>query len=513
MSDARHPTPSVPAATMRWHPLAVVPLALTTWVYYPITRVFFFADDFFHLSHIASDRVLTFVLTPFGGHNLLVRNLVFVGSWHLFGLHSELWYATVLLTHLLNVWLLFGVLGALTTSVPLACLGATIWGMCPLASGTLAWYSVYGHVMAATVLLLVLNRLARLGATGAPVPVRTAWLWYALLLAGTTCFGVGLGVAMVFPLVLFLLLPEAWHQRWVRLAYLALPVVTLATYFGLRRLSALLEPLPLDDLFHQVAATTGLRAAPAMLPPLLGVAVAGSTLGHFFDPQRYPDARAWGSIAAFVVGLGLIAWRGDWKSRRAALAMVALAVGIYGVIALGRANIYVMFKASLAQAASTPRYHYVGSIPIVVLLCQMLQQVGRTRWLSAVPRRLALAAGLGLLVAGHARSNFQIDEHAAARAYLARTAQEIADAVAAVPPGTTVYLENGSTPGGAVGPWLNQWFPGRAGVFLLLSPSGDMLDGRHVRFVERDPKVVEFWGERPSARLEGLLVAPQRAGG
>ena len=33
------------------------------------------------------------------------------------GLHSEPWYWTVLLTHLLNVWLLFGVLSALTASV------------------------------------------------------------------------------------------------------------------------------------------------------------------------------------------------------------------------------------------------------------------------------------------------------------------------------------------------------------------------------------------------------------
>jgi hypothetical protein len=192
--------------------------------------------------------------------------------------------------------------------------------------------------------------------------------------------------------------------------------------------------------------------------------------------------------------------------------MVALALGVYGVIAVGRSNLVTMFNESSVEAAAVPRYHYMGTVPIVVLLCQVLQQVGRIGWLSAVPRGLALAIGLGMLVVGYARSSFQIDEHHGARAYLAQTAREIADAVAAAPPETTVYLENGSTPGGAVGPWLEEWFPGRAAVFLLLSPSDDMVDGRRIRFIERNPKIRQFWDERPNARLATLLVAPENAG-
>ena len=187
MNGAAHIARARADVTVRWHPLALVALAFSAWVYYPITRVFFYADDFFHLSRITSVPALTFVLTPFAGHNLVVRNLAFLVSWHLFGLHAAPWYWTVLLTHLLNVWLLFGVLGALTASVPLACLGATIWGTCPLGVGALAWYSVYGQVLAGTALLIVLDQLSRLAATGAPVPRRTACLWYVLLLAGTTC--------------------------------------------------------------------------------------------------------------------------------------------------------------------------------------------------------------------------------------------------------------------------------------------------------------------------------------
>jgi hypothetical protein len=113
----------------------------------------------------------------------------------------------------------------------------------------------------------------------------------------------------------------------------------------------------------------------------------------------------------------------------------------------------------------------------------------------------------------HLRSNFSIDEHRAARDYVARTAREIADAVSGAPPGTTMYLENGRPPASVVGMWLETQFPGRAAVFLLLTPSGDTLDGRHVRFIERDPKVLEFWSQRPGQPMARLLVAPEHAGG
>jgi hypothetical protein len=509
MSVARRMAPL--GATTRWHPLALVPLALTAWIYYPITRVFFFQDDFLHLSRITNGSDLTFVLEPFGGHNYLVRNLIFLCSWYLFGLHTELWYWTVLLTHLLNVWLLFGVVRTLTASAALACLGATIWGTCPLHVGTLAVYSVYGQVMAATILLVVLDGLTRLGAASAPLPARTAVAWYALLLAGTTCFGTGIGVALAFPLVLLLLLPAAWRQRGVRLAYLALPAVTLAAYFGLKRLYALFEPLPFAEAMHEYMAIHGLWAAPAMLAHLLGFAVAGSTLGYFFQPQHYPDALDWLTIAAFAIGLGLVAWRGDRERRRVALAMGALAVGVYTLIAVGRASLYQGFSASSAQAAAFLRYHYEGTIPIVVLLCLIFQQVGRIGWLSAIPRGVLLPLGLGVLAAGYLRSGFSIDEHPAARAYVTRTAAEIAAAVAAAPPGQTVYLENGSAPTSFVGMWLEMQFPGRAAVFLLLSPSDDSVDGRHIRFIERNQSVLESWHQRSSEPMARLLIAPEHA--
>jgi len=471
--------------------------------------VFFHFDDFYHLEVLRNEPDLAWVLAPFGGHNYVLRNLVFLGSWQLFGFHSEPWYWTVLLTHLLNVWLLFGVLGALTESVPLACFGATLWGICPLAVGTIGWYSVYGHAMVTTILLVVLDRLARLAASGDRLPATTACLWYALLLAGTTCFGTGVAVALVFPLVLFCLLPTAWRQPGVRIAYLALPAVTLAVYFGLRTLSAWIQPLPSSENMHLIAARDGLRDIPPMLLPLIGFAVGGAGLGHAFDPGKFVDARTCVMIAVLVLGLGLAAWRGDWKTRRTMIAMAALAVGIYGIVAAGRAHIYIVFHFPLVKAAAEPRYHYVGTIPIVILICLVLQQVGRIGWLSALPRGLLLAVGLALQVGAYVLSGFHIDQHPAAREYVTRTIREMADTVTASPPGTTVYIENGDTQP-VLGPMLRMFVPGRAGLFLLVSPD-DLLVGRHVRFVERNADIMQFWAERPKTRLATLLVAPSPA--
>jgi hypothetical protein len=58
---------------------------------------------------------------------------------------------------------------------------------------------------------------------------------------------------------------------------------------------------------------------------------------------------------------------------------------------------------------------------------------------------------------------------------------------------------------------LRTFVPGRAALFLFLSPD-DMLDGRHVRFVERDPDILAYWAARPGSRLATLLVAPSPAG-
>jgi hypothetical protein len=309
------------------------------------------------------------------------------------------------------------------------------------------------------------------------------------------------------------LLPAAWWQRGVRLLFVSLPLATLALYFGLRHAYTLIGQLPMEEVFQQQAALGGFGKIPALFWHLLDYSAAGTLLG-FFLPATYPSSAAWMAVAALAAGVVLTLWRGTWEARRAALAMLMLWAGVYLLIAAGRANIYSLLKISPEAAAMSDRYHYAGTIPIVVLLCLGLQHVGRLLGRRAVPPPwLALTLGLGLLVYGRERSGFRIDEHRACHDYFLYMQREIADAVAAAPSGATVYLENGTTPPYMLGPVIpDRLFPGRAAVFLLTSPSA-RLDDREVRFVERDREVLAWYRDRERAGtpLARLLVAPEDA--
>ncbi len=484
---------------------AAFPVLLAAWVYFPITRSYFWSDDFTNMVSIVNDGFLSFVLRPFGGHNLLVRNLAFYGSYQLFGLRADLYFWTVLLTFLLAVWLLFRVLRNLTGSLTLACFGAALWGTSPVNDGTLAWYSVYGQVLAATILLLVLDRVTALARTGGALTTRTACAWYALLLLGTGCFGVGVGVALAFPAVLFLVLPDAWRRPRIRVAYLALPLVTIAMYVAFRRLYPLVGALPPEEAFM----ATGLPPLAELVPMLRELLVysVASSLRSFaaYSRRAHPLPGAWITLAVFGVGVLVLLWRGDATTRRAAAAMAVLWVAIYLVIAIGRASL-VGLAGSLAAAAAQRRYHFVGAIPVVIVACLALQQIGRLGPLRRVPRGALLLAALVLGGWTYRRSAFVVNDNARARAEFQAAVRAIDTAVAAQPPGATVYIDTGPRTTGLLGFVMpKRDFPGRAGVFLLMQP-GDEMEGRRVRFVERDPAVRTWYASRPETRLGRLLV-------
>src|SRR4029453_19475078 len=65
--------------------LAGIALIFSAVVYYPITRTFFFADDFFHLYQISNQSHLQFLLNNHAGHLYLTRNALFLLCWNLFG--------------------------------------------------------------------------------------------------------------------------------------------------------------------------------------------------------------------------------------------------------------------------------------------------------------------------------------------------------------------------------------------------------------------------------------------
>ena len=462
-----------------------------------------------HLAEIESEPFLTFLLRPFGGHNYLVRNVVLVAFYEAFGLRASLYYSALLGIHLVNVALLFGVLRALSGSVWLACLGAAVWGASPLVAGVLTWFCVFGQALAGMVLLVVLLDVARHAAGRRPVGAATACRWYVLLLAGSTCFGVGVAVALAFPLVLFLLLPTAWRQPGIRVAFGLLPLVTLGLYFALRRLYASIEPLTIEEAVQPLVAAEGIRFVPAMLGQLIGFSVTEGVLGYFTVPAAYPDWRTGLTALAVAAALVVVLVRADGETRRRLLAVGLLAVATYGIVAFGRAALYAAFKIAPAKAAIMPRYHYTASLPVVIALALTAQGIGRLGALRAVPRPLVVAVVLAVGAWGYARAGSPITElRENCREYFTRTMEAIGTVVQKAPPGQTVYLYNGTTPLFVLGAALPAYaFPGRAAVFLL-AQRADTLAGRPVRFVEHDAVVLAHYRSRQDSRLARLLVAP-----
>jgi hypothetical protein len=500
---------SPPTRFPELHPAVLLPLVLSAGAYFPITRSFFFADDFVHLVDMQNEKTLVFLLKPFGGNAFLLRNLVFLGSYHLFGVDPVAFHWTVFVTHVLNVALLFGVLRAMTGSAWLACLGAAVWGVSPLALETLNWYAAFGHVLVGTALLLVLRSVVRIDAGGGRIPTRAAIAWFALLLAGSTCYGPGIGAALVFPVALVLLLPAAWRQPGVRLAFLALPPVTLGLYFVLQYLYKQIGTLAIEEIIHQQAALSGFDAIPPLWAQLLAYSAAGTMLG-FFLPETYPSPAASGAVAMLAAALGLLLWRGSPRTRRLALGTGALWAGIYLMIAAGRGHVYSMLHVPPATAAAVGRYHYAGTIPLVVLLCLVLREAGRLPGLRAVPRALAVVVALVALIIGRYATDFRIDTRPFVHDYFLYTKLDLAGEIDAAPPGRPVYLENRETPRYVLGPAIpERLVPGRAAVFLLTRSSSGR-DGREVHFIERDPEVLDWYrNEHPDTPLARLLVAPE----
>ncbi|HKA29002.1 MAG TPA: hypothetical protein VKH82_06490 [Candidatus Binatia bacterium] len=486
---------------------AALPVLLAAAVYFPVTRSYFFADDFNCLLSIRNDDFLRFVLRPFAGHNLVVRNLVFYGSARFFGLRADLFFWQMLLTHLLNVWLLFRVLHALTASRLLASGGAALWGTSPVQLGTLGWYSVYGQVLVATALLVVLERVTRLAVTGDRPRAGAAAVWYVLLLAGSACFGTGLGVALAFPAVLFLLLPCVWQRRGLRAFFLTLPIATIGLYYLDRTIVPHFELLPRDEVIAGSISVQRVLTAPSSIPELVANGVDSGLRSFFVTFSQPPGLTRTVTLALFGAGLLLLLWRGDPATRRAVLAMGLLCIAIYGAIAIGRS----IFLDPNALAITT-RYHYVGTLPIVILACLVVGQLAHAGPLQMVPPVAFLGGAIALGIYGWARSDFHIDDHGASRAQLTAVVRALDAEVASHPVGTTVFVENGKPSARMLGPVMVtavHLFPGRAAAFLLTHDT-DELAGRRVPFVERDPAILKWYARFPETPLARLLVAPEQ---
>ncbi len=488
--------------------IGLLPVLLSGAVYWPILGNYFAYDDFLHLYRIANTGPLEFFLTPHGGHILLVRNLIFYAFYKAFGLAPTYYFASVLVTHLVNVYLLFRLLQCVTGSASVAVFGATLWGTCPISEGVLGWYSVYGHALVATIQLSVLYDLLRLTAQQRPISGARMAAWYLLLLAGVTCFGVGIPMAMTFAVVAYLLLPRSPQRRTVCLAFSSLAIVVPVIFLAFHALYARISGSSANAAASLMDSLRDWRPTIEMLGRL--IAYGASSLAFPWACGEEPQTRlsAYATLGVYALAVAAVLARSSPDTKRRLLAFTFMVVTTYAVIAIGRASFVLLLQKSLDWGAMQSRYHYVGPLAIAISLCLILNDLPACAFFTARRRDLLLVLWMSLNLALYLRSGRPIDHHDSARLETQTVLKRIEIAASAVPEGRTAYIANhpfasiGWDPGGA--------FPGWAGTFMIAHPQNRVL-GRNIYFVERDPILFANAQRRPDARIASLLVTPNHA--
>jgi hypothetical protein len=478
---------------------------MTAAAYAPLIGNYFNRDDFVHLWQLANDDFGQFVLRMHGGHLYLTRNLAFALFHWLFGTRAAFYFAAVLLTHLLNVSLLFRVVRGLVGSWRIACLCAALWGIAPINEGALGWYSAYGHVLATTCLLWVLTRLVRCRA-GTPVAASRVWAWALVSAVGGTCFGIGIGVAIVMPAIAGLLLPPSELRHRAVVAFSVAAMVLIGLYVADPRLYGALYDGTVSPMMNQPLASHTNVAR--FLAVLAGYGVSSLVLGVFDAPTTYPGPIGEVVIggAALLTAVALARTRG--RIWRPLLACLLLAAATYGMVAIGRAAF--VNSANLAFMVRTARYHYLGPLVVAVTIGIVLDGLGLGRWLPDPVKTGALLAWAITAMVVVALYRQPIDHFDTARDETARALGTVEAAIAASPAGTDVYVPN--QPFASVGFVLYgnmAAFPGWAAVFAAFHRD-DVVDGHRVFFVIDDPKTLA--AARHGHRAESLLRSPTDAG-
>jgi hypothetical protein len=481
--------------------LASVPVAFAAVVYFPITDNYFLGDDFPNLYLIEDGPILPYLLKPHGDHILLARNAVFFATAKLFGPQPAYFFWPVLLTHLLNAWLLFQVIERFTSSRLAACFGATLWATSPVHEEALGWYSVYGHVLVGTILLVILRRAAAVAGGGEPLSARVAWLWVGLALTAATCFGTGIAVAVALPAAAALWLGEP-RRHLRRLAPLfLLPAAVPLLYAGLRAAYGALsaQPQPTAGIF--LAALADWQLSLALLLHLVAYAAARLLLGFF--PVAFPSPVSLAPVALFTASLVWVAWRSP-AARRPLGACTLLLLAVYGVIAAGRAR--YIGDVPLAFFVAQRRYHYVGFLLVAVLVCIVLVDLAARVRLPAALKAAALLVWIGITAAAYGALRPPIDHHDEVRAAVGEVLASIRAQAEDAPAGQPVYVSNRYFD--PVPPYLFRFedFPGWAAVFVVFQPE-NTIDGRHVYFMQLRPNLRQKL--KRGRRMAELIVPPR----
>lgn len=486
--------------------LALVAAAVSVGVYRKVLDAYFWNDDFVWMYMLRDMRLSEVLFTPEGGHSCVARNAVFALVQALAGIDPRPYFATVLVTHAVNVVLLCRLIWLLTGSAGLAGLGALAWGICPTASETLAWYSVYGQIAALTCLLCAFCHLAartRRADVLAPRDLVVVGAWLAL---ASLFFGTAIAVTLVLPVVVVLLLPDmrASHRRMQ--SVLTVSGLVLVLYATLQVLGMWLYAAPAVHVDALRWLAHGTDLAFFSFVHLIRVGVTSLVLGPWWSPAGHADLTSWATLLVVAIALITAIRIASTKARAQVLAFTLLGLANYALVAVSRGPMAGFFHQTSTDIGATLRYHYTAQAFLVVAFCTVLEVLaGR---LHSGAQAVFAAGCAGLLVAGQLVHGNSFDLHEASRSEVTDAMVRLRDRVAAARPGDTVYVDN--QPLAAFGwmPNIPVPLPGLAALVVIVSPS-DELDGRRIRFVERNPAVYRRFGSRRGSRLAGLMVPEQ----
>jgi hypothetical protein len=304
----------------------------------------FLHDDYLHLYGAVALPTTEFLTRTTGGHFMAVHKLVFLGLHRLAGIEPAPYFAVVLLTHLINVGLLFRLCRRLGAGLALAGLAAFLWGTTPVHHGTLRWFSAYGTVVSTLLTLVALLQLASAAREQRAMRWREVAVASLALLVGAATVSSGLVVALVFPVGAALALPRISTAR--RTVLLAVSSVT-ALALGLTRFTDVLASL---RLFGALLAQ---GVGSVMVGPFAAVTDAGSAL---VATVPEPGAIGVGATAGLLLLGPLLAAarRADAAERRLILGLSLLGLALYAAVALGR--VWATAKG-VAWVATRDRYH------------------------------------------------------------------------------------------------------------------------------------------------------------
>jgi hypothetical protein len=430
--------------------------------------------------------------------------------------------------HAVNTVLLFDALRRRGVRPLVAGTLAALWGVCPIQAGALGWMAVVGHVLLGTIVLVWLRDLASVLARDVPLSRPRLIAWVLMGMSSATSFAIGLAIALLLPLVAPILL---WGVPGRRPAMRALGVLLLLVPTVYLAQQALYPRLFTVAPFSTPVTT--LRLTPSALGAQLvealhyvrdfavyaaGILVAG---GVGAVPQAAADVMLARLRVPALVVLGVTVWGLARAPRARALqGLGLLLLGSAGYVAIavtavlsGRTAEAMGFgldrDTAIASIALIPRYHYVPTLFVTGAL-----GLAVSTWDSVpVMRRWTTAAMLLLVtwIAVRDRWDAPMVVRHVTPGVLASEIRRLDAEIAAAPEAAGAVVVNGPVGSGLVVPH-EEAFPGRAALYVVAHPDG-VVRGKAVRFVERDPRLLETIRAQTGTPIARLVFGPTHRDG